>query len=144
MQKQQHLHHQVSLPLSVGKEEERLKAFKDSVMTKIDSIVEESKDWEKQSLNKKARRGIKKLTKRIKEKEIVCYETDKSGRWSIDSLENYERACKEQLDSDKIIEITEAEHDEAEKEMNAEAAALTYVSPQLITSRMSQLAKLRY
>ena len=119
--------HQVSLPLYIGEEEETFKKFKDSVMIKIDDMIEKSKSWEKSSISKTAREGMKKLKKRIDQKEIVCYETDKSGRWSIDSIDNYEKACKEQLSVDKMTEITEEEHTRAEIEMNAEATALTFM-----------------
>ena len=38
-----------------------------------------------------------KLHQRIKNKEIVLYQTDKSDRWSIDTPENYKEACLQHL-----------------------------------------------
>ena len=62
---------------------------------------------------------------RVKNKEIVCFTTDKSGRWSCDTPENYKRACRSQLaDQSKTQRITEGEHNEAEKVMNCQALAL--------------------
>ena len=55
----------------------------------------------------------------------MCYETDKSGRWSVDTVNNYKRACEEHLnDREKTAEITIGEHKNAEREMNAEGLAL--------------------
>ena len=33
--------------------------------------------------------GINKLRERICKEEVVCYETDKGGRWVIDTVSNY-------------------------------------------------------
>ena len=41
------------------------------------------------NLASEQQRGIKSLVKRVKEKEIVVFQTDKSGRLSVDSQENY-------------------------------------------------------
>ena len=65
------------------------------------------------------------LKKMVKNKEIVCFTTDKSGRWSCDTPDNYRSACKAQLnDQSKIEKITAKDHDVAEKKMNCEALAL--------------------
>ena len=51
--------------------------------------------------------------------------TDKSGRMSCDSLQNYKRACQAELsDESKTPEISMEDHDMAEREMNAEGLAL--------------------
>ena len=56
---------------------------------------------------------------------MVCYVTDKSGRWSCDSVDNYKKACEEQLkDTEKIQEVSQRDQVEGEKEMNAYALAL--------------------
>ena len=54
--------------------------------------------------------------KRVKEKEIVCTVTDKSGRWSCDTIKNYAKCC-EKLGEDKLktMPITICEHDNAER-----------------------------
>ena len=57
--------------------------------------------------------------------EIVCFVTDKSGRMSCDSLDNYRKVCEAELaDVRKTPEISMDDHDAAEKEMNAEGLAL--------------------
>ena len=35
------------------------------------------------------KRGLKTLKDRTKEAEIVCFQTDKTGRWAVDTVENY-------------------------------------------------------
>ena len=61
---------------------------------------------------------------KIKDEEMVCYVTDKSGRWTCDSMNNYRKACEDQLSDDKIKEVNEEEHGKNEREINAHALAL--------------------
>ena len=63
----------------------------------------------------------------MRDGEIVCYTTDKRGRWSVDSVENYKRACEEYLGVDKTVEIMWEDHDRAEKMMNAQGMALLQI-----------------
>ena len=47
----------------------------------------------------------------IKGKEAICYVTDKSGRWTCDTISNYEVACRKQLEGNsKVRENTTREH----------------------------------
>ena len=65
------------------------------------------------------------IQEKIDKREMVCYQTDKSGRWSCDDPENYKLACKKHLqDNTNIESITETQHNDNEKEINAHAAAL--------------------
>ena len=51
------------------------------------------------------------MKERINVGEIVCYETEKSGRWSVDTVSNYKKACGEHLNNEeKTREITLNEH----------------------------------
>ena len=77
------------------------------------------------NLDVSERRGLEKLKTRIKGGEIVCFVTDKSGRWSVDSPENYKKACKSHLeDVEKTIPISHEMHDKAENDLNSQGAAL--------------------
>ena len=119
--------HQVAVPPSLGKAEETVEIFKNEVMTEIGKLEDKSKGWNKMNTTESVRKGIKKIRDRIDRGEIVCYETDKSGRWSVDSVENYRKACEEHLTEEKVEQIDDEEHESAEREMNLQAAALTYM-----------------
>ena len=116
----------VRMPQQLKNDEEvRLVKFKDDVMKEVRGLEKESKKWKEKNVSKCEWKGIKKLKERINDGEIVCYETDKSGRWSVDTVDNYKKACEEHLnDENKTREITLNEHKIAEKEMNAEGMAL--------------------
>ena len=114
--------YKVNMPDSIGEEEVRLHKYKREVEGVMRDSVKESEKWN--NLSDSESRGLQKLKKRVREGEIVCYTTDKSGRWSVDSVENYKRACEEHLGVDKTVEITWEDHDRAEKTMNAEGMAL--------------------
>ena len=114
----------VRMPKALDSEVEvRLHQVKIDVRNAVQKMTRKSVKWG--NVNVAEKRGLEKLCKRIKAKEIVCFVTDKSGRMSCDTLENYKRACEEELSDDrKTPEITMDEHGAAEKEMNAEGLAL--------------------
>ena len=65
------------------------------------------------------------LTQKIKDNTIICYQTDKSGRWSCDTAENYKKACNKHLEDPTKTEVIElGEHERAEKELNCHGYAL--------------------
>ena len=71
------------------------------------------------------KRGIEKLKSRVKSGEIVCFTTDKSGRWAVDTPDNYRAACEVHLnDEEKTPRIDVEVNDKGEKQMNCEALAL--------------------
>ena len=113
----------VKMPWSIGQQELDIHMFKRDVQELAEKMKNNTKKWS--NLDDARQRGLKKLRSRVAQKEIVCFETDKSGRWSVDTPANYERACRSHLaDPDKIMEISIEEHDKAEKQMNAEGLAL--------------------
>ena len=114
------------MPQKLENEEEiRIMKFKDDVIREVRDLEKESKKWKERNISKREWNGINKLRERINKEEVVCYETDKSGRWAIDTVSNYKDACEEHLkDREKTREITLDEHKMAEKEMNAEGLAL--------------------
>lgn len=77
-------------------------------------LVDEKDD---STLTKAETRGLKSLQKRIKEGDIVVMETDKSGRFSVISLEEYLEADDIHVRDD--IEITEKELGDIERRLNA-------------------------
>lgn len=115
---------QVSMPPALTRDEEiRLQQFKNDVGEIVGEVEKESKKWSNLGLDEK--NGLNDLRRRVDDGEMVCCVTDKSGRWSCDSTENYKMGCINQLnDSDRTPEITVAEHEEGEREMNGHALAL--------------------
>ena len=55
----------------------------------------------------------------------MTYQTDKSGRFSVDSMENYREACKPHFTNDATID--EDEHLRLQKEMNAHSTMWTRI-----------------
>ena len=113
----------VMMPWSIGELELDLHRFKRDVINLSERMKNSTSKW--CNLDSTRKSGLKKLQERIRKKEIVCFSTDKSGRWSCDTPENYKNACMAQLaDDDKTPTISIEEHNESEKIMNAEARSL--------------------
>ena len=88
----------VHMPRSLGGEVElRLHQVKVEVRDAVQKMLKKSRRCDNVSESEK--RGLDKLCKRIKAKEIVCFVRDKSGRMSCDSLDNYRKACEAELES---------------------------------------------
>ena len=115
----------VTMPNPIERSEEiKLHKFKNDVMKIGQEISEKCKKWS--NVSKEEKEGIESLIERERKKELVCYKTDKSGRWSCETVENYKEGCLKLLaDADKTPKITEEEHRKSEKEMNCQAMALT-------------------
>ena len=115
----------VAMPPALTMEEEvKIYQLKTEVGKIAEEIAGRSKKWS--NLEKDEREGLKSLEQRVKDKEIVCTITDKSGRWSCDTLSNYKNSCTKLVDdTNKTPMITMAEHEGAEREMNCHALALT-------------------
>ena len=60
--------------------------------------------------------GIKSLKKRLKNKEIICYPTDKSGSLNLDTYENYIENMQVHLKD--MVEVTEEEYKSTEHLLN--------------------------
>ena len=56
------------------------------------------------NLTSEQQRGVKSLIRRVKEKEIVVFQTDKSGRFSIDTPENYRESVRHQVGVDAEVD----------------------------------------
>ena len=70
-----------------GEVEVRLHQVKVEVRDAVRKMVRKSVKWG--NVSDVERRGLDKLCRRVKAREIVCFVTDKSGRMPCDSLENY-------------------------------------------------------
>ena len=56
-------------------------------------------------------------------KNIVVYQTDKSGRFALDTLDNYRFACKPHVEND--LTVTEELHERAQAEANAHSVLVS-------------------
>ena len=113
---------QVKMPPALQEGEVQLHQFKSEVDNLVRGMRRRTSEWS--NLDESAKRGLEKLKKRVTTGEIVCFVTDKSGRWAVDTPENYKRACEAELSNeDKTPESSIEEHDVAEKEMNCQALA---------------------
>ena len=64
--------------------------------------------------------GVKSLIARRKAKEIVIFQTDKSGAMSVDTPENYCKAAETHIASDNVI--TKKQYKDIEKQFNAHSS----------------------
>ena len=84
-------------------------------MKEVECYTKENKGKMKMSnLTPAEKKGIQSLKKK---KDIVISQTDKSGRFSVDSKENYIEAMQTHIEKDD--DVTEKEHQEAQIEINA-------------------------
>ena len=77
----------VMMPRAVDEQlEVSMHRFRDGVMntvSRMDVVVQCS------NLNENERAGLKSLSERVKDGDVVCCVTDKSGRWALESKQNY-------------------------------------------------------
>ena len=81
------------------------------------TIEAASSDKVETNLTKQQHAGLKKLDKRIKNNEIVVFQTDKSGRFAVDTPANYLQAGEQHTANDEVI--TREEYLQIEDTMNA-------------------------
>ena len=73
-------------------------------------------------LNETERVGMKEALKLTKEGRLVIFPTDKSGRFSLDSYENYVECMKEHVENDEAI--TEKEKEKMVRQLNGHSSML--------------------
>ena len=66
---------------------------------------EDKKNVKDDNLTKEEKEGLKSLKERVKEGSIVICSTDKSSRFAVMSLEEYEEAGKKHTDKDQEINM---------------------------------------
>ena len=89
-----------------SKEEERMQVIRASVMEAAQEyILKETIKGKPKKLNagKDVMKGIREIKKLVERKEAIVTITDKSGRLTIDTPENYNEAMKVHLKDDPII-----------------------------------------
>ena len=88
-----------------------LQNVKSKLMKTTSQYIEEVKDTpEHCNLTKVEKRGLKDL----KKSDYVVFQTDKSGRFSIDSKENYKTACAPHI-SESDVEVSNEQHLDLQK-----------------------------
>ena len=109
----------VSLPQPTNSTEElRMQILKrDLVKTTEEYTKTQRNKWK--NLNEVEKNGLRSLLERKKNSEIVTNVTDKSGRFSVDSVENYISLNNTHVEKDKVID--ENEYKDSVKKMNAHA-----------------------
>lgn len=92
--------------------------FKEDVKIISEKYTKITKDLSNLSIEEN--NGLKTLMKKLTDNTVICYQTDKSGRWSYDTEDNYKKACRKHLNE----EITLKEHGKSERETNSHCFAL--------------------
>ena len=92
---------------------------------KLNQITEEYVKGEKSSkwsnLEKDEREGLVSLKKKVETQESVVFQTDKSGRFSVDSLENYKTASQPHIKDSAVI--NKDEHERLQQLINAHSVS---------------------
>ena len=52
-------------------------------------------------------KAIKTLKEKMKDDDLVCFETDKTGKFALDKKENYIKKMKKHIKDDDIVSMTE-------------------------------------
>ena len=87
---------------------------------KLNKVLEEHKKKQtkpESNLTKQQKQGLNKLKRRVKNGEIVCFQTDKSGSMSVDNPDNYVDSMQPDLEG--TIPSMEEEYEKTEKLINS-------------------------
>ena len=105
-------------PASI-REEAAMAEMKERMLEKVSEYIQakcNEKGFPESNLSKEEERGVKEVQKKMEMKEIVCFKTDKSGKMSVDSLENYKEALEIHTENDSEVDKNCVE--KIETEMN--------------------------
>ena len=91
------------------------------------------------SSKKAEKEGLKYITRRTREKEVVVFQTGKSCRLSVDTPENYRQSSLVHVEQDVVISELEAES--IEKEISAHPEAWSRILG--IGKNWNQLSRVR-
>ena len=117
-----HYNTDVKMPDPVSFEEEiQFQNFKKDMKELAIKMEKKSKNCS--NLDDDEKDGLRTIKEKVKKEEAICFMTDKSGRWGIDTKENYMLACEKHFTSG-VEEITPTEHDDIEKYLNCQMLAL--------------------
>ena len=78
----------------------------------IDRHIREIGDKAPSILSQEEKTGIKEIKDKISKKELVVFKSNKSGRLTVDSVENYSNDLKSHSEADHVITRKELEHSE--------------------------------
>ena len=87
-------------------DEIKLQCLKNELIKITDEYAENNRN-SLSNLSKEQKAGLKSLKKRQKNKEIVVFQTDKSGKMIVDSPENYIEGAKAHFQNDDVVTIDE-------------------------------------
>ena len=73
-------------PYAEEETETKIQLAKTKINAAIEGYTKKSRGCE--NITSSVKRGIQILTENVKRNEMICYPTDKSGRFSIDSPKN--------------------------------------------------------
>ena len=114
----------VGLPKALKPSEEAMievrKAEWMRVFRELAAEVCDEKGQQQSNLTPAQRRGLQKLRKRIKEGELIVCMTDKSGKLSVMSIENYQKAGSVHTEKDEEVDLNFVKNNQ--KEVNAHTA----------------------
>ena len=101
------------------REESVMAGMKEKMMFEVRKYIKEEcneSGWPKSNLTRSEVDGMKELKEKIKRKEIVVFKSDKSGKMTVDSMENYSEAISVHTEGD--TEIDERRVEKIEKNAN--------------------------
>ena len=78
------------------------------------------------NLSEKQVKAIKTLKEKMKDEDLVCFETDKTGKFALDRKQNYIDKMRKHIIADEIISMKEVK--KIEKELNEHAEHLVRIT----------------
>ena len=94
---------------------------------KLKSVTSEycqrSKQNKFSNLTNSEKRGLREVNR---DEDVVIFQTDKSGRFSIDTVDNYREACANHIPEEDTV-ISEEEYSECQREINAHSGMWTRI-----------------
>ena len=116
----------VIIPAALKEEDEmNLQHLKSKMISTVNEYVKDeatsSNKWS--NLTSTERKGLRTLKEKCNDNDIVIYQTDKSGRFAVDTPQNYIKACEPHVTKDATI--TAKEYEDLEVRMNAHSIMWT-------------------
>ena len=78
------------------------------------------------NLSEKQLNAIKSIKEKMKKEDLVCFETDKTGKFALDRRDNYVRKMEKHVKNDDIISMKEVK--KIEKNLNEHAEHLVKIT----------------
>ena len=100
-----------------------LQHLKYKLRSTTNAYCQQNKQNEFSNLTKKEKRGLREVSR---DKDLVVFQTDKSGRFSIDTKNNYKEACAKHVPEEDSV-VSEEVYQEYQKEINAHSSMWTRI-----------------